>query len=183
MEPMADGSVSVKRGIDRGKFRMGLRDKKAEMRKRKREDDPPSHRDGEAADNKTTAPNDDHEVERPIKKKRVRGPKGPNPLSVKKPKKRMESSTTKKSNTEIKGDAVESLSMSQEQGAAQQQPLSPLEETINVDVVERPLDPEAHNKSSPSPSPRKKKRKRKHNRPLSLILDSIVQQDAVSSIQ
>lgn len=145
MEPMADGSVSVKQGIDRGKLRTGLRDKKAEARKRKRRDDP-GHGNGEPAD-KLTALSDDHEdgVERPIKKKRIRGPKGPNPLSVKKPKKRVED-ITKDSKVEV-GDMVE-LSKSRGQGAEQ-----PSLETI--DVIERPFDLE--HKSSP-----RKRRKRKH---------------------
>lgn len=147
MEPMADGSVSVKQGIDRGKFRTGLRDKKAEARKRKREDDS-GHEDGEAAD-KVTASGDGHdeEAERAIKKKRIRGPKGPNPMSIKKPKKRAENLTA---DAKIeKGDVV-GLSRSGEQDDAEQQAL----ETV-IDVVERPLD------QAQSSSHRKRKRKHK----------------------
>lgn len=156
MEPMADSSVSVKQGIDREKFRMGLRDKADETRKRKRADDP-SHGDSGLAD-KFAASGDDHEgeVERPIKKKRTRGPKGPNPLSIKKPRKHGENSN-EKSKAE-RGDVVE-LSMSREQGV-EQQPLK------TIDVVDRPLDLEQ--KSSP-----RKKRKRKHKP--SLISDLGVQ--------
>ena len=145
MEPMADGSVSVKQGIDRGKFRTGLRDKKAEARKRKREDDP-SHGDGESAD-KLIAPGDnpEEEVERAIKKKRIRGPKGPNPLSVKKPKKRVEDVTT---NSKAEKGGVVELSRSREQGAESQ-----TFETI--DIVERPLDQDQQ-------SSHRKRRKRRH---------------------
>lgn len=145
MEPMADGSVSVKQGIDRGKFRMGLRDKKAEIRKRKREEDI-SHENGEPADT-PTALNEEREggMEGTIKKKRIRGPKGPNPLSVKKPKKKLEN-LIKKSEAET-GDSIQS-SMSKEK-RAEEQPLQ------TIDIVEQPLDSE-HN-----PPPRKR-RKRKH---------------------
>lgn len=146
MEPMADGSVSVKQGIDRGKFRTGLRDKKAEARKRKREDDS-EQGDGESAD-KVTALTDEHEegVEGPMKKKRIRGPKGPNPLSVRKPKKRAENSVT---NSKVEKDDVVESSRSRGQAAEHQ-----ASETV-IDVVERPLDQEQ------TPSHRKRKRKHK----------------------
>lgn len=159
MEPMADGSVSVKQGIDRGKFRTGLRDKKAEMRKRKRADDP-SDENGEPVD-KVNALSDDHEggVERAIKKKRIRGPKGPNPLSVKKPKKRA-GDLAVKSKAKM-GDLVE-LSLGREQGAEQK----PLE---TIDIVERPSDLEHK-------SPPRKRRKRKHKP--SLLADPEVQSPA-----
>ena len=146
MEPMADGSVSVKQGIDRGKFRTGLRDKEAEARKRKREDDS-GQGNAESVD-KVTALSDEQEegVEGPVKKKRIRGPKGPNPLSVKKPKKRAQDLVT---NSKVEKDDVVESSRSRGQAAEHQ-----ASETL-IDVVERPLEQEQ------TPSHRKRKRKHK----------------------
>ncbi|KAL8700651.1 MAG: hypothetical protein Q9201_005337 [Fulgogasparrea decipioides] len=86
LEPMAEGSVGVKEGMERDKFRTGLQGR-AGKRKRDVEGEQPTGNIGE-----------DHEIagvergegsEEPMqKKKRVRGPKGPNPLSVKRSKKR-----------------------------------------------------------------------------------------------
>jgi U3 small nucleolar RNA-associated protein 23 len=147
MEPMADSTASVKEGIDRGKFRIGLRGQADESkRKRKRADDLDTG-DGELAD-KSAAPGDhDREgMERRTKKKRIRGPKGPNPLSVKKPRKRPENAHTD-SKAETEG-AVED----EEQKAKPE-----LSETI--DVVERSVGSEQQ-------LPTRKKRKRKHKPPL-----------------
>ena len=84
MEPMADSSVNVREGIERGKFRTGLRGRPpSASTKRKREEERSESEGGEAE----TAEGDDHGEEKVVKKRKVRGPKGPNPLSVKKPKK------------------------------------------------------------------------------------------------
>ncbi len=82
MEPMADSSEGVREGMERGKFRSGLRSKRDSTvgSKRKKEDDDDEGSvdsrgvRGEASD------------ERVAKKKRIRGPKRPNPLSIKKAK-------------------------------------------------------------------------------------------------
>ncbi|MCJ1396957.1 hypothetical protein MMC11_000149 [Xylographa trunciseda] len=72
MEPMSEGSLGVREGAERGKLRGGIRKVGGQGEsKRKREDE------GEEA------VTDDKEA----KKKRTRGVKGPNPLSMKKAKK------------------------------------------------------------------------------------------------
>ena len=84
MEPMAESSMSVREGIERGKFRTGLRARGLGLgTKRKREDE---GRHGEGIEAKK-AEDGDQGAERAAKKKKVRGPKGPNPLSIKKAKK------------------------------------------------------------------------------------------------
>ncbi|KAL8795950.1 MAG: hypothetical protein Q9182_007456 [Xanthomendoza sp. 2 TL-2023] len=85
LEPMADSTVGVREGLEREKFRTGLR---AKPGKRKRVQD-----DEQAADeveNEKPDGNDGEDKEngeKPAKKRKARGPKGPNPLSVKKTKK------------------------------------------------------------------------------------------------
>lgn len=142
MEPMADSSVSVKAGIDRGKFRVGLRRQAGE--KRKREDAPSHPGDGLEDRSATAGDHGDGEGERSAKKKRIRGPKGPNPLSMKKPKKRVEN-PEKTSVTD-----VAELSTNIEQTAEQQ----------TTGIVQRPLDQEENSISA------RRKRKRKHKPPL-----------------
>ncbi|KAL2041355.1 hypothetical protein N7G274_005737 [Stereocaulon virgatum] len=85
MEPMAEGSVGIREGIERSKFRSGLRGRGAGLLgKRKRKEDEGSdvrkdkHVTSVAEDEVTT-----------VKKKKTKGPKGPNPLSVKKGKKEL----------------------------------------------------------------------------------------------
>ncbi len=93
MEPMADSSEGVREGLERSKFRSGLRSKRdstASLKRKRNEDEessgsqdkPPGGRDlrvKEVMGEKGT-------MDQPIKKRRGKGPKGPNPLSVKKPK-------------------------------------------------------------------------------------------------
>lgn len=87
MEPMAEGSVGAKEGVERGKFRAGLKGRNLSGAKRKREAE-------DEVDTRKVAGNGDappyggeDDVERAAKKRKARGPKGPNPLSVKKAKK------------------------------------------------------------------------------------------------
>lgn len=148
MEPMAESSVNVKEGMDRGKFRMGLRGQVDENKRKRKLEADRGHGNGDVAEKSAIPGDEDGEVARPTKKKRIRGPKGPNPLSVKKPRNRAESSD-KNSKTEIK-DAIK-LVMSGEQNTGQ------ISETVGV--VERPLDLEKDISA-------KKKRKRKHKPPL-----------------
>ncbi|KAL8774830.1 MAG: hypothetical protein Q9209_000769 [Squamulea sp. 1 TL-2023] len=84
LEPMAERTVGVKEGIEREKFRTGLRGKPG---KRKR--DPEEEETGEELDQqKEVVDGEDKENgQRLLKKRKSRGPKGPNPLSVKKAKK------------------------------------------------------------------------------------------------
>lgn len=79
MEPMADSSVGVREGIESEKLRTGLiANGHAAGSKRKRGE--PSDVDvGDAQDSASREPE-----ERKALKKKMRGPKGPNPLSVKK---------------------------------------------------------------------------------------------------
>lgn len=91
MEPMAESSVEVREGMERGKFRSGLRGKGHVVgSKRKREDsidaEPGKVQDGSGVDKEKGV-----DEEQAPKKKKMRGPKGPNPLSIKKPKREKES--------------------------------------------------------------------------------------------
>ncbi|KAL8894261.1 MAG: hypothetical protein Q9192_004473 [Flavoplaca navasiana] len=89
LEPMAERTAGVKEGIEREKFRTGLR---AKPGKRKREPEGEDedelarerleHEEAEFVDGE-----DKGNGEKTVKKKKSRGPKGPNPLSIKKAKK------------------------------------------------------------------------------------------------
>lgn len=78
MEPMSEGSAGVREGMERGKLRGGVRGmgvsvgEEGGLGKRKREDGGEKEEEGER------------------KKRKVRGPKGPNPLSVRKAKRKGE---------------------------------------------------------------------------------------------
>ena len=71
MEPMGRGSEMAKEGVEREKLREGIVVRGGRKRKQERDEE-----QGEGG-------------EREVKKRKVRGLKGPNPLSVMKPKKRM----------------------------------------------------------------------------------------------
>ncbi|KAF5025744.1 hypothetical protein F66182_2166 [Fusarium sp. NRRL 66182] len=79
LEPMADESVQVRAKEERSKFRAEL---KNALGKRKRED--ADNDDNDKGDKEEKVPTDE---EKKKKKKKGHGPKGPNPLSVQKPKK------------------------------------------------------------------------------------------------
>ncbi|KAL8989560.1 MAG: hypothetical protein Q9169_008336 [Polycauliona sp. 2 TL-2023] len=82
LEPMAERTVGVKEGMEREKFRTGLR---AKPGKRKREPDDEQANEGVEQEKPELADGDDKENgEKPAKKKKSKGPKGPNPLSIKK---------------------------------------------------------------------------------------------------
>jgi U3 small nucleolar RNA-associated protein 23 len=91
MEPMAESSQQVRDREEKGKFRAGLantrRPQAGEKRKRDESEYKPDRTQEESAGETT-------------RKKRMRGPKGPNPLSVKKPKKREEAITGKEGQPE-----------------------------------------------------------------------------------
>ncbi|KAI4205625.1 MAG: hypothetical protein LQ346_001409 [Caloplaca aetnensis] len=84
LEPMAESTIGVKEGIERDKFRTGLR---ARPGKRKREDEEEKGAGGEGTDDKGGGYDGVGFEQKSTKQKRTRGPKGPNPLSVKKSKK------------------------------------------------------------------------------------------------
>jgi U3 small nucleolar RNA-associated protein 23 len=84
MEPMAEATEQVKEREERGKFRAGLKTKRGEQvgTKRKRGTEEDGASDGGAKGK------DGEDNNRGVSKRRKRGPKGPNPLSMKKPKRR-----------------------------------------------------------------------------------------------
>ncbi|MCJ1389321.1 hypothetical protein MMC18_002177 [Xylographa bjoerkii] len=133
MEPMSEGSLGVREGAERGKLRGGIR-KVGEQgeKKRKREDE------GEES------VKDDKEAN----KKRTRGVKGPNPLSVKKAKKEFVAEKAGAANGHDVGDTKVLHDISAEQLI-----------TVGPDI----------------PTSYKKKRKRKHkSETLALRDDAIV---------
>ncbi|CAK4031347.1 rRNA-processing utp23 [Lecanosticta acicola] len=92
LEPMAEKSERVKEGEEKAKIKAGLKFRRgAEKRKRDDEEDD----DGEEESGKAGEARD-RDVEEPAKKKvKAKGPKGPNPLSVKKAKKEEPTSKNK----------------------------------------------------------------------------------------
>jgi len=89
MEPMAEATVHVREQDERGKFRQGLKSGRASgSLKRKREED-----------GNGPAVTEDAGEEEAVKKKKKKsiGPKGPNPLAVRKPKKKVEEGTKTRS--------------------------------------------------------------------------------------
>ena len=140
MEPMAESSVNVREGIEQGKFRTGLRGRVSGMgAKRKREDEGSGAEGREAK----VAGDEEEAEERPTKKKKVRGPKGPNPLSMKKPKKEKvdDNDLREQNNASLKSKPISS----NDRHATQES---------DTNIIEGPLD-EAQN------PPAKRKRKRK----------------------
>ena len=138
MEPMAEKSVHIREGLEKSKFRSGLRGRTpGPLGKRKREED-----DGDDSD--TT----DAEVVQGVdhlaqfwvkKKKKLRGIKGPNPLSIKKP--RTETIVTPEGHSQQESRLVQ---------------LDPERESVIAnDMVDIALN------EAPNP-PAKSKRKRKH---------------------
>lgn len=137
LEPMAESTIGVKEGIERDKFRTGLR---AKPGKRKRiPADGSAAEDAELEKSETADGQDKENGEKPAKKRKARGPKGPNPLSVKKTKR-------EKSKTDGGGIDVSDLTGGE---------IGNLSE-IETIVIEGPAD-------GTQVSRGKSKRKRKHN--------------------
>jgi len=83
MEPMAETSVGVREGVERKKFRSGIRGRESEaLGKRKRVHEDMQNNKKEGGTEPIVEDN-----ENAVRKKKTKGAKGPNPLSVKKPKK------------------------------------------------------------------------------------------------
>lgn len=86
MEPMAESSLGAREGFEKGKFRAGIRNRGANIgQKRKRAEDESSDEEIGNEQGRETA-GDDAKVDgtSSAEKKKSKGPKGPNPLSVKK---------------------------------------------------------------------------------------------------
>ncbi|KAI4098071.1 MAG: hypothetical protein L6R37_006710 [Teloschistes peruensis] len=87
LEPMAEGSLGVRDGMEKEKFRTGLRGKPGKRKRDEEEDDTATNLVDGAGDMDVYAQNENGNAEQVKTKRRVRGLKGPNPLSVKKSKK------------------------------------------------------------------------------------------------
>lgn len=137
MEPMAVGSVHAREGMEREKFRSGLKTRGTGLiGKRKRDEDDGNAVVGEGQEARSITEGDD----RAGKQKKAKGPKGPNPLSVKKPKKA--TAGDQKEKTKRKG-----ISLGYPGGAEPGVP--------TVDILDRPFD-ETQDREV------RRKRKRKH---------------------
>ena len=109
MEPMADTSAGVKEGMERGKLREGI---KSKGNKRKRdfveEEETTTKREVNTAEGVET------------KKRKIKGVKGPNPLSVKKPKRQSvkadEDASSKQDLIEFSKDGVITQEASNDMG-------------------------------------------------------------------
>ena len=144
MEPMAADSINAREGIEREKFRSGLKTRRTGLSaKRKRDENELDLVVGEGQEAKSTTGND----ERGAKKVRKKGPKGPNPLSVKKPKKATVSE--EKEETRREGTSDEILSFSDAEGRHAKTRI------LAVDILDGPLN-ETQDREA------KRKRKRKH---------------------
>ena len=141
MEPMADTSAGVKEGMERGKLREGI---KSKGNKRKRDI---------VEEEETTAKKGVHADEGvEPKKRKIKGIKGPNPLSVKKPKRQL-----------VKADEV----------ASTKQDLI----GISKDGI---IIQEASNDMQNSAD--RKKRRRKHRSSKSLRINNVGNEDDTSAI-
>lgn len=140
MEPMAESSMNVREGMERGKFRTGLRGRGLGAGAKRKMEEGESDTEGNRA---KIVKDGDQGEERVFKKKRVRGPKGPNPLSMKKSKK-------EKADDEQR-DEDHGLSNIKSAGPRDRHDT----EADGSNIIEEPLD-DAQNPLT------KRKRKRKH---------------------
>ena len=144
MEPMAAGSVNAREGMEREKFRSGLKTRGTGLvGKRKRDDNDVDEIAREGQEVKRIIEGD----ERADKKRKVRGPKGPNPLSVKKSKRT--SVGDRREERRMEGRSDEALGYPDVGG-------TPVETNVAaMDIVDGPLAVIQHGEV-------KRKRKRKH---------------------
>jgi U3 small nucleolar RNA-associated protein 23 len=103
MEPMAGATADNREKEERGKFRAGLKRGSGSL-KRKREDEDVKEESNVQED-------------MPKRKKAVNGPKGPNPLAVKKPKKKPEGPATTFTEAESKDLKTKVLKLEQADGS------------------------------------------------------------------
>lgn len=170
MEPMAESSVGVREGIERGKFRMGLRGKGQAVSLKRKRGDSSDAETGNAQE--PNIPNDDNGAaeERAPKKKKIRGPKGPNPLSVKKPRKGKE-------NKDGRAKESKDLAEAQEVSLAKTKQIeTDHQEASTIDVNEEAP-------SEPQKPPAKRKRKRKHKTALLAALGDKNDDDDAENIE
>lgn len=101
MEPMAQGSIDAQEREERGKFRAGIKGRRELKRKR---DEDANDREESTTEGKENA----LEEQDVLRTKKKKGPKGPNPLSMLKPKKRAvtENGQKKESNVTNNGPPV-----------------------------------------------------------------------------
>jgi U3 small nucleolar RNA-associated protein 23 len=104
MEPMAGATAENREKEERGKFRAGLKRGSGSL-KRKREDD----EEKEEAEMKEDVPKK--------KKKTAKGPKGPNPLAVKRSKKKPEGTAAASIKVELKESGTEAPNAGQPAGS------------------------------------------------------------------
>ena len=97
MEPMAESSLGAREGFEKGKFRAGIRSRGASVgQKRKRAEDESSEEEiGNDQNHETSGDNAKVDGGLLAEKKKSKGPKGPNPLSVKKSRKKTEAAETR----------------------------------------------------------------------------------------
>ncbi|MCJ1309155.1 hypothetical protein MMC25_002810 [Agyrium rufum] len=141
MEPMAEASTSVRDGVEKSKLRAGI---KSQDTKRKRTaDDEERAGQGVAAADRIQGEEPDSS-----KKRKTKGPKGPNPLSVRKPKPRPEraESLLLEQKEDEEGHVVET-------------------EAVSGDAVTTGADPES------SASKTKTKRRRRHKPTAAVDID------------
>lgn len=144
MEPMAADSVNAREGMEREKFRSGLKTRgRGLIGKRKRDEDDGDAVAGESREAKSRTEGD----ERAAKKKKAKGPKGPNPLSVKKPRKETVGDQKVEMRREAKLDEALGYSDSGESDMKDRVP--------TVASIDRPVDGIQDREG-------KRKRKRKH---------------------
>lgn len=145
MEPMAESSVGVREGMEKGKFRSGLRGKgHVAGSKRKRENSIDAE-PGDVQDASSVNHGKGMEQEQVSKKKKLRGPKGPNPLSIKKP--RREKATPIPSGQSGDKPAVDAVNIKDiKTGGSEEK---------STNIIEGTLD-------ETQDPPKKRKRKRKH---------------------
>lgn len=147
MEPMAEASLSAREGFEKGKFRAGIRGNHQGVgMKRKRED---RSSDDEIENDKTQGDKESDTTAElngaQKKRKKTRGPKGPNPLSVKKSRKIEE-----KPPASSKDGAQMTLAVKDADS-----------DPVAVDDVPNIIE-HSRNESQAVSAERKRKRKRKH---------------------
>lgn len=151
MEPMAEGSISVRDGVERGKFRVGLRGKGQIAGTKRKTYGAASEAQNAEKDNLADGADQPGEME-PVKKRKVRGPKGPNPLSVKKPRRKSEDNPQKEKDESRK-------------------PLASIKGGEPDDNVSKVVNVIERSAGESKESPAKRKRKRKHKPALLTKLD------------
>ena len=143
MEPMAEASLGAREGFEKSKFRAGIRGKiPAVSLKRKR------HDESNGSENDEAEGNDAFDMvaelnEAKKSRKKSRGPKGPNPLSVQKPRRAKESMQVNAKNETHTNLVIKDAN----------EKLNTIQDLPNIIEPSRDQDHDA---------PAKRKRKRKH---------------------